>query len=1180
MRLKSLEINGFKSFADKTVIDFMPGMTGIVGPNGSGKSNIIEAIRWVMGEQSAKGLRGSTMSDVIFGGSKNRRALGRAMVTMTIDNSDHFLHTDFDEVQVSRRLYRDGQAEYLINGVKSRLKDITDLFVDTGLGRESFSIINQGKVEEIFNAKAEDRRAIIEDVAGVFKYKQNKLKSQNELAQTQENLARLLDIVKEISDRLQPLKDQAAEAEAFLALRKQFDQLNLVKLVRSRAELSQKEKQFTDDLQQLLLKIQKQEEALKDQDQQQTDTNLRTNGLDHDLLELNRTIETLTQRYEHAIGQHQLQEQKIASLTQNKQNLDEDGVKNTQRLAQLDHQIDGLRTDTAKLQEQLIQAQDAVHNISQELADSGDLTAQDQLENTRSQYLQSMQDAATLSNQLTNLDRDQMRMTSRLDSLNLNRQQVMKEIAEKKQAVNQGKQQDDDQNSDLEAQSQQAQKALNEKKTHLSTLNQKHSDLVSQYNQVRVRVESLQNANENLDLYVGVRNLLNSRNQFPGLFGTVAELIKVAPAYALAIETALGAGLQNIVVDTQETAKNAISFLTERRLGRVTFLPIETIKARCLPENLLQRLDGESEYVGLAADLIERDHQFSAIIENLLGTTVIAENLPAAFRLSKAANQRCRIVTLDGHVVNAGGSITGGANRHQSGLLSKRAELDRLSAQLDQIKQQGIQANQDVLTEQREIAAAEAAFVKLRNQLLADKERLQLQSAQKGLLEESLQQMAKQLKANQLEEDTLKTDLSQAKQNRQSAAVRLQKLQQTNDQLRLTIHRLTDNLADAQSSAHQQNDRLASAREQLAAFKVQKQADEKRLKELDDERVLLIQEQNQQAAKSQTLDQQLQQLQRQIQLSSDAGQASQALKEANDKREQLLVEQSDLKQQADVLRKAISEQQQQLRHLLDQKNQLDSKKSAVVSRLTELDQQLQDLGNPDIDHLDLHSDESLADISRQSAALKEELAKHNSVNLAAIDELKSVQDRYDFLISQRDDLIKASENLQTVMDDIDREVVRRFKKTFDAVAEQFKTTFSELFGGGQGSLELDNPKDLLTSGIEIRVQPPGKKLQRLSLLSGGEKALTAIALLLAILIVHPVPFAILDETEAALDEANVDNFGRFLKDFSNKTQFIVITHRKGTMRYANVLYGVTMQEPGVSTMVSVDLEQAKAALEG
>ncbi|KGI03121.1 chromosome segregation protein SMC [Oenococcus oeni] len=1181
MKLKSLEINGFKSFADKTVIDFMPGMTGIVGPNGSGKSNIIEAIRWVMGEQSAKGLRGNTMADVIFGGSKKRPALGRASVSMTIDNSDHYLHSAFDEVQISRRLYRNGDAEYLINGVKSRLKDITDLFVDTGLGRESFSIINQGKVEAIFNAKAEDRRAIIEDVAGVFKYKQNKNKSQNQLLQTQENLDRLLDIIKEISDRLQPLEKQADEAEEFLSLRKQFDRLKLVKIARVKKDLSAKELTTQSEITALTKKIEQVEKKLGDKTSKEDLINSQSNELESKLNNLNHSVEELTQKYEHALGENNLQKQKRDSLEHNRDLLNSEQTKLKQQLQELADRTNRLKQQIEEEKKSQEKAEQQVKEITDKLAKSGQLSEQDKLANLRNNYVQSMQDAASLSNQLINLDKEKLRYDARKKSLSTLSQQLKEKLSEKRAALNKIKNSESasKDSKDLEEQSAHFSKQLNQKKAELSALEKQHSDLLARYNQIRIRSESLQNANANLDLFVGVRNLLANRQRFPGLFGTVAELIKVDDQYALAIETALGAGLQNIVVDSQSTAKKAIEFLTSRRLGRVTFLPIEVIKARYLPANIRSQLDQEKDFIGIGAALIGSEKKYSNIIENLLGTTLIAANLNAAFRISKLLNQRYRVVTIDGHIVNAGGSITGGANRHQSGLLSKRVELDQLNKQLDDLKKEGQKVNRLIDDSQKEIAVDENKFIELRNSIVAQKESLQLQVGGKKIAEDALNQAEKQFQSNQLEISQLEDEFSSIPKTREKLAAQVESLQEKNDQLSSEINTLEVSLLDARSSAKQQNSRLLTSRENLAAIKVQIQADSKQAGELSDQKNRLGNELSDNQKQIDLLNNQLEVLDNTLKNTGNAEQISDNLKLVNLNRDQFVEKKQKLNQEENSLKVEINQLQLELRQLLDRKNRFDTKLATVKSRLDENSQDLKDIGEPDISKLDLLEKEDFQSISSRLNALKSELAKHNAVNLAAIDELKRVKERYDFLTGQRDDLITASENLKVAMQEMDHEVVTRFKKTFDAVAEQFKRTFSELFAGGQASLELTDPKDLLTSGIEIRVQPPGKKLQRLSLLSGGEKALTAIALLLAILLVHPVPFAILDETEAALDESNVDNFGRFLRDFGENTQFIVITHRKGTMRYANVLYGVTMQEPGVSTMVSVDLEKAGTALE-
>ncbi|WP_439425754.1 chromosome segregation protein SMC [Oenococcus alcoholitolerans] len=1165
MKLKSLEINGFKSFADKTLIEFKPGMTTIVGPNGSGKSNIIEAIRWVMGEQSAKGLRGDTMADVIFSGSKNRRAMGRAEVSMVIDNSDHYLSSPYNELRISRRLYRSGEAEYLLNGSKVRLRDITDIFIDTGLGRESFSIINQGKVEEIFNAKAADRRSIIEDLAGVFKYKQNKARSQNELIQTKDNLERLADIINEVSERLQPLETQAAEAEKYLSLKGQFDNYQAAALVRQNINIKEQKNSFSKTLSEI-------NDHLSEDEKEAERSSLKRKNLQQEKISLQNKFEKqlekirqLTVDRERSLGNAKLNRQKYQSIQDNYRQaelelqklIDKDGGFSSNKKNLLQN-IDDLKGQQDHFLKQIADLK-AQKNFS-------GIQETDILQELNRNQLEISEKISSAAN----------RISAYLENLKMYGQRIeelKKELTEYSKKISKNSSSNIDAFSPfsrLEKEADDFLVGLNNEKKLLSKLNASRNESLMQFNQVRSRLESLHNSSENYDLYTGVRNILSNKNNFPGLIGTVASVIDVPAEYALAIETALGAGLQNVIVDKRDTAKNAIQFLNANKLGRVTFLPLESIKARRLPALVKDKLQGRSGYLGSAFSLIKADETFLPLLENLLALTLVAKDLESAFEISRLLQQHYRIVTLNGSLVNAGGSITGGSNRHQVGLLSKKAETEKLEKQFEQMRSGLLKDERDHRELADKITSDEKKFSEMRSRLIEEKEQVRLAQIELRSAKNDYQRAEKEIRSIEENKKSLNDKIADLK-------TQLLSFQKQREELNDKIAAAQTNLrTKAQSNDFLEN-KLSSLQDKLLEIKIKLTGKEDSLKQSEKEFSLQQQTESDLRNQMNALKDRLKELQTSYERSDASDASLQKIKEAQAGKDDLAEKRSAVDHQISIGEQFDQKIQADMRQYLEKRSSIQSKLAGLESRLQQNEQKMSDLGI-DIDRSDelsLYTDLDIETLLSKINKLKRELSDYSNVNLAAIDELKEVKQRYDFLNEQRQDLLNSSENLKKAMNEMDKEVVVRFKKTFEAVAEKFKETFVKLFNGGQAQLQLEKPNDLLTTGIEIRVQPPGKKLQRLSLLSGGEKALTAIALLLSILQVRPVPFVILDETEAALDEANVDNFGRFISGSGHRTQFIVITHRKGTMRYADLLYGVTMQEPGVSTMVSIDIKKAE-----
>ena len=1175
MKLKTLEISGFKSFADRTKIDFMPGITGVVGPNGSGKSNIIEAIRWVMGEQSAKGLRGDKMSDVIFGGTTKRAPLNRAQVTITFDNTDGYLKSDYSEIQITRILYRNGDSKYQLNGTQVRLKDIHELFMDSGLGRESFSIISQGRVERIFSAKPEDRRKIIEDVAGVYKYKQNKEKAEKELTTVHDNLSRVQDILFELEQRVEPLAEQAAKAKDYQVTKAQYDQLDQSRVVLELTDWYEQQQTVTAAIAQAEQARQAQTKQVDQQVQQVAD--LKQAEHEHQVQQQaaqERLLALATQR-EQLLGEQKLQTERLANRSQAMQEL-------TEQVAQQQATITALQQTKAEREDEITQQQAQVATLEATLQTAqtehpaqqvAKLTGE--IEALRATVVETMQALTTAKNQQTYLAQEHERHDAQTARLANRYQTLQATIDELTQSVDQAAQAADEKAATLTAAQAELKRLQAQGKAQEAESQAKRQawfDKMEQEQRLSTRLQSLQRLTENYEgYYQGVRNLMKAKANLTGIHGVVAELIDVAPTHQLAVETALGGALQNVIVADEQAAKQAIRYLQTHRLGRVTFLPLTTVKQRTLQPQQVTQAQSQVGYIGIAADLVTVAPQYQAILRSLLATTIIVADIDAAVAMAKTLQHRVRLVTLDGQVMNAGGSMTGGANRNQdNGLLAQQAEIASLTEQVATLHTETETLEHNVQQLTQALQTTTAAFNDQQQQVLSASEQAQQAVTAHQVLIERLQQAKREQASLQYEVSvtgdgienpaevvaknaTLVTELT-AQQTAQQA--RLAALIQEQADLQAAVATANTTIAQLQADVAVAKNTLLSTEERLADTVERLTAEEQQLASLQKQQKALADPQQQTAAD----------------MAAELAQVTTA-KQAT---EMLLAELAEkVAELATEL--AVAEEQLQLTQaeqttLLHDLNELSGQQGELKTAIHHNEQILVEQYDTSFEFAKLAlANLPLDDIQTQLKLLKQGLADIGQVNLGAITEYDEVKERYDFLMQQRDDLLAAQDNLRETMSEMDEEVQLRFKATYDAVAEHFEKIFVKMFGGGQAALQLTNPADLLTTGVDIMAQPPGKKFQQMSLLSGGEKALTAISLLFAILEVRPVPFVVLDETEAALDEVNVTRFGRYLHDVNDHTQFIVITHRKGTMTSADVLYGVTMQEPGVSTMVSVNL---------
>lgn len=1183
MQLKRIEIAGFKSFAEKTVIDFHDGVTAVVGPNGSGKSNITEAIRWVLGEQSAKSLRGGKMNDIIFAGTSLRNKLNVAQVTLVLDNEDHFLPLDFAEINITRRLHRNGDSEFYLNKQACRLKDIVELFMDSGLGKESFSIISQGKVETIFNSKPEDRRSIFEEAAGVFKYKTRKKKAESKLIETEDNLSRVQDIVYELDNQIEPLKIQSSIAKDYLKQKEQLSDIEIALMVVEIEQLKNQTNSQTKEFDSFNYEQKQLQEVSADLERKIIAIKKEKNELSQLTDDEQYSLMQIVQRYEQIEGKKQVLDERSKHTKQTREQYRQQQKLTEEKVYQLTEELKQLVKQSNQKNEQ----QKFIHLKLKQAQKEHQLLSSDSketIEQLRNNYVDLMQEQTSLRNEqnylkknLNQIFQKNIRFHSTISTLEL--EVKTSELELEKTASEMKIIQQEIAEKILHYQEQQI--AIQSKRVILENENKKMFDALRIVQQAKAKKESLQELTDDYTgFYQGAKEILKHKNKIGGVVGAVAELIVVPKENEIAIDIALGAALQNIIVRDETSARNSINFLKQKRSGRATFLPLTTIKPRRLSLSIEEKVRNSEGFLGMAYEIIDFPSEIISIIQNLLGTTIVARDLKSANQIAKMIQFSHRVVTLEGDVMNAGGSMTGGASKkgNQSSLLSRKNELGTLNKQINQMENRLSSKELEVQELKKILLEEENKLEQVRE--LGEQQRLKELDLKnkRDTVAEKFNRLGRELKGNQFEEQENKEEENTCEKRLNSIEEEFITLQDKMDQINRQIEMV--------SSQNEEKEKLqvtvlqevqglmtssARIKEQITGLK----NDEKRLKnqlkevqkELDELKTFI--EQTSESSGDQ-------------ELSQDHLKAeSIKLKKEKEKVEQSLMLHKKnvvlLEEQLNQVEKERTLKNNQQRYVVEQKTKievlLNKNEEAIDTRLIYLNEEY---------NLNFEAAKQqhvltigVEEATRKVKLLRLSIHELGHVNLGAIEEFERIDQRHMFLVEQRNDLLEAKESLYETMNEMDAEVVLRFTETFNAIRFQFSKVFPQMFGGGKAELRLTDPSNILTTGIEIIAQPPGKKLQHLSLLSGGERSFTAIALLFAIIQVRPVPFCILDEVEAALDEANVMRFGRYLKEFDGDTQFIVITHRKGTMEEADVLYGVTMQESGVSKIVSVRLEEAE-----
>ena len=1180
MYLKALEIQGFKSFPDKTVLNFGEDITAIVGPNGSGKSNVSDAIRWVMGEQSSKSLRGAKMEDVIFGGTEKRSQMGFAQVTLVLDNTEHiFPRMEESEVAVTRRYYRSGESEYYINKQSVRLRDVNELFMDTGMGREGYSIVGQGKIDEILSVKSADRREIFEEAAGISKFRHRKEETERKLERTEENLVRINDKIAELELQVGPLRSQAEKAKKYLILRDELRTLEIsvwlenldkiktdsIKLNTDYALAQQELERANAALDELYAASEQFAEKAHANDMEQERLRTECAELDAKRSEEDAAVAVLRTGIEHNRASIERVENDLRDQSGRAESL-------TAQIAAKHARIEELAAQTAELEEELRAFLAQAEELARTAGEAGS-----EVEALRAKEALAASDAADCRADVSAINAGLAELAERRAALEAESESVDGQLTEKRRAASASRRA-------LEEAQEEADAVRNIISGHTlkmegrvkreETARQKSIDLTMEKNNLDSRIHLLSEMEKEYEGFnKAVRLIMQAaeKNALRGVHGPVANLMTTDKRYAVAIEIALGAGMQNVVVDREEDAKSAINFLKQRDGGRATFLPLTAIRGDVLREAGVER---EYGYVGVASQLVQFDKRYAEIFNNLLGRTVVVEDMDCGIAIARKYSNRFRIVTLDGQVLNRGGSMTGGSVSRSAGILSRANELKELTARREALTEKLDAALREADEAKRDLNAAQYELDVAREQQRGAEDavlRLTGEKKQYDMLLESLRARESDIAA-ELESITARTA-----ELKKAAAAREEEIKKHEAEAARCRAESEEKLAgqnELQRDSAHLGDEIAARKSTLAGFTAERETTERALGDLEtlaqqmrgdeDGRRALIEDYR---AKIKAAEEEIAQ--------HDAVTAS--LRADAEKRRAELAELAEAKLTLEGERSANDRRYRECNELLSQTQaaagRLEQKRVTAAMEEKQILDKLWE--SYELSHSAAQEQrielESVPKASRRINELKREINGLGNVNVGAIEEFDRVNTRYTYLTGQRDDVEKAKEELLGVIENITSEMTVIFKEQFALIRESFQETFLELFGGGKATLELEDENAVLDCGIEIKVQPPGKALKTLSLLSGGEKAFVAIALYFAILKVHPTPFCVMDEIEAALDEPNVIRVAHYMRRICDKTQFIVITHRRGTMEAADVLYGVTMQERGVSKVLTINM---------
>ncbi|NLI58423.1 MAG: chromosome segregation protein SMC [Clostridium sp.] len=1185
MHLKRLEVQGFKSFAEKIVLEFNSGITAVVGPNGSGKSNISDAIRWVLGEQSAKTLRGGKMEDVIFAGTEHRKPLGFAEVSLCFDNLDKALPIDYSEVIVTRRVYRSGESEYKINKTNCRLKDITELFLDTGIGKDGYSIIGQGRVDEILSTKSEERRHIFEEASGIMKYKLKKQEAEKKLEMTRQNLLRINDIITELESQLEPLKEQSDKAKRYLSLRENLKELEVTVYVENISKLKSKMKEIENDyssvknhidteskkLEEITMLNQKNAHILKDIDEKLESSKKKYYSLEGNLEKCNSEIK--------------LNEEKKNNLKANINRLDDEIDEINKKIKELDNEEELRKEKVCYLKERYLEYTEKLDEYNKKLQAVLDNLSEDEkyiekLKENIMNRLDIQADKKTQANNVKNhieiIQKRQGSIENELKQLSLEKDMENIKLKDLKESIsntdniifNLKEKIDDFKNKKLNV------------NAELEKHKQNQNNLRSEIHVKVSRHKMLSNMESNLEGYSrSVKMVLKACKESSefgqGIHGALAQLINVEKKYETAIEMSLGGALQNIVTSTEEDAKRAIEFLKKNQIGRATFLPISSVKGRYFDESILNELKNQKGFIGIASDLVNVDSLYKGIILSFLGRVVVVDNLDSGIKIARRFKYTFKIVTLDGDIISSTGSMSGGSkNTKESGILSRNREITELGEDVKKLKAEEI-ILENKIVELSKMLSALIEDISIKEENLRNKEHLKIRD------ESHVMQIEESIKRIDSKEDMLRQEIIQLKKQEEDTKIEFNKyieeLKDIEEDIKNTKEIVTE--YEIKHKENQQSKDLIH--EDITQYKISINSIKENIQGVEEalERISKEKDNLNKSIEIKVLDRE--NSHKEIQSIDEENQGLMNLIKGYKEEkvgktleiDRIIEEKKVLEEESSDIIEKITKINKDIISLKEEYGRLEVRKTKIESEIEAIQNKMWDEYELTYTNaLEFKKDVgNIAKAQKRINELRNEIKDLGYVNVAAIEEYIKTKERYEFMSVQRDDMENAKDKLQKVINEMVSIMKRQFMEQFKLINESFNTVFRELFDGGHAELILVDKENVLESGIEIEVQPPGKKLQNLMLLSGGEKAFTAIALLFAILRLNPTPFCVLDEIEAALDDANVYKFAQYLKKYSSYTQFAVITHRKGTMEIADTLYGVTMEERGVSKIVSLKM---------
>ena len=1179
MYLKCLEVHGFKSFANKIVFDFHNGITGIVGPNGSGKSNVADAVRWVLGEQSTKQLRGSSMQDVIFAGTENRKPLSYAYVAITLDNADHQLAVDYEEVTIARRLYRSGESEYLINGTICRLKEVTELFYDTGIGKEGYSIIGQGQIDRILSGKPEERRELFDEAAGIVKYKKRKATAQKKLESEQENLVRVNDILAELERQVGPLERQSEKAKIYLKKKeelKEYD-VNMFLLEVDRIDTQQKEVEDKYGIAQTQLN-----EANTAYEKIKTEYET----LEQNIAQMEEKINSIRENISNSTVNKQRLESQINILNEQihtaemtdehlQSRLDAIDAEKTERLKtknEYDEKKEALDASISEVEERKKKAEEELTAITAEISRCNNKIAEGQTE------------LFTLLNNKASIKARQQKYDTMQEQINIRKAELTKRLLDRKtkeadlMSVLEGCKKElevvNDKLAELKKREDELQQKDREWKNKLIENDRKLEKTQEEYHRKQSKLESLKNIAERYDGYGNsIKKVMEQKRENPGLLGVVSDLIQVDKKYEIAIETALGGNIQNIVTEDEDTAKQMIAFLKQNRLGRATFLPLTSVSARGNGKN--EAALGEPGVIGLANELVKCDAKYDEVAAYLLGRVLVVDTIDHAIALAKKNHYSLHIVTLEGEYLSPGGSMTGGAFKNSSNLLARNREIEEMEAELSELEKvlaATKSRKEDILTAQ---ALGQEELEELKTIL---QEQYILQNTAKLNVERAKQQQTESehvftgLKNESNEIEQQLSDIQLNKQKILDEIAYSKKREEEIEKERNEFKTVLDEQEKKEEAAKESVSKILLEQANLsqsAGFILENiERLNHEIEKFDTERKELVENAKNAKQDVEKKRQDIEEIRKTIAAGDDVFlQMNEELKENIKKKEEMSADYKGFFQKQEEISKQQNDLDKEIFRLNSQREKLRDAAEYQTNYMWEE----YELTPHAASELRKEEYQDLSALKKMVSEVKDEIRKLGDVNVNAIEEYKEVSERYTFLKGQHDDLVEAEQTLLGIIEELDTGMRNQFTEKFAEIQKEFDKSFKQLFGGGHGTLELVEDEDILECGIRIIAQPPGKKLQNMMQLSGGEKALTAIALLFAIQALKPSPFCLLDEIEAALDDSNVGRFASYLNKLTKNTQFIVITHRRGTMTAADRLYGITMQEKGVSTLVSVNL---------